>query len=133
MIGLLKPDKGRVWFLTIWLTFVIFESVTYAVLSGREELLVAFLIKACAAALVWGWAPINGEVQLGIIRMNPNAFLGASQLLVGFQNLIMYAYPYDECLALPTDLVAVNLIYMGSVIAVLVLCLVADLLTTVSR
>ena len=44
-----------------------------------------------------------------------------------------YAYPYDECLPLPTDLVAINLLYMAAVVTLLVLFVVADLIFTVQR
>lgn len=117
----------------MWLTFVLVEGTAFAVLSGPEELLAAFLFKLALACIICGWQPVNGRVQLWTLRLNPNLFLGASQLLVGLQSLMMYAYPYEDCLALPTDLVAVHLLFMAAVVTLLVLFLVADLLITAVR
>ena len=77
------------WFLTVWLVFVLLEGWAFALLSGPNELLAAFLFKVAIAVLLWAWAPINGRVQLCALRLNPNAYFAATQLLVGLQSLIM--------------------------------------------
>ena len=80
------------WGLVVWLCFSTLEGAIFAIVDGRIELLLGFIFKVVIAAVVWGWAPIEGETKLVGLRVNPNAFFGASQILVGVLYLIAYSF-----------------------------------------